>query len=156
MLVFSLECITYSSALDTSNFRLTGNSLSGGPACSPRQRGCSAEAAPTPVNYHLINTGSFLLVLVSACKRLLVCGIGGRLCDYGVRKKIQPYFLSLGLIYISQFSVPMQVMKIIFVIWSSADNTAQYIILANSFLLFNTSELCAQEFHIMQFFHKQL
>lgn len=87
MLVACLVCITCSSAPDVSNFRLTGNSLCGHPACSLRQWGCSGEGAPAPVNYQLINSGSFLLVLVSACKRLLVCGIGGRHCDYGIRKK---------------------------------------------------------------------
>lgn len=87
MLAPCLVFITCSSALDVSNFRLTGNSVCGRPACSLRQRGCSEEGAPAPVNYELINSGSFLLVLVSACKRLLVCGIGGRRCDYGIRKK---------------------------------------------------------------------
>lgn len=75
------------------------------------------EGAPAPVNYQLINSGSFLLVLVSACKRLLVCGIGGRHCDYGIRKKkIQPYFPSLGLIYITRLSVRIPFTEIIFVI----------------------------------------
>lgn len=78
MLVACLVCITCSTALDVSNFRLTGDSLCGLPACSLRQWGCSREGAPALVNYQLINTGSFLLVLVSACKRLLVCGIGGK------------------------------------------------------------------------------
>lgn len=85
--VVCLVCITCSKALDVSNFRLTGDSLCGHPACSLRQWGCSGEGAQTPVNYQLINSGSFLLVLVSACKRLLVCGIGGSHCDYGIRKK---------------------------------------------------------------------
>lgn len=87
MLVACLVCITCSSAVDVSDFRLTGDSLCGHPACSLRQWGCSGEGVPAPVNYQLINSGSFLLVLVSACKRLLVCGIGGRHCDYGIRKK---------------------------------------------------------------------
>lgn len=116
MLVACLVCITCSMALDVSNFRLTGNSLCGCPACSLRQWGCSGEGVPSPVNYQLINSGSFLLVLVSACKRLLVCGIGGRHCDYGIGKKIQQYFLSLGLIYSTKLSVRMQFMEIIFVI----------------------------------------
>lgn len=55
---------------------------------------------PAPVNYQLINSGSFLLVLVSACKRLLVCGIGGRDCDYGIKKKkVQAYFIFLPKMY---------------------------------------------------------
>lgn len=87
MLGACLVCITCSSAPDVSNFWLTGDSLCGHPACSLRQWGCSGEGAPAPVNYQLINSGSFLLVLVSACKRLLVCAIGGRHCDYGIRKK---------------------------------------------------------------------
>lgn len=136
MLVACLVCITCSTALDVSNFRLTGNSLCGHPACSLRRWGCSGEGAPAPVNYQLINSGSFLLVLVSACKRLLVCGIGGRHCDYGIRKKIQPYFLSLGLIYSTQFSVRRPFMEIIFVIWFSAGWIWCNIVFANSFFSF--------------------
>lgn len=86
MLVACLVCITCSSALDVSNFSLTGDSLCGCPACSLRQCGCSREGVPLPVNYQLINSGSFLLVLVSACKRLLVCGLVGRCYDYGIKK----------------------------------------------------------------------
>lgn len=94
-----LVCITCGGALDVSDFRLTGDSLCGHHACSLRRWGCSGEAAPAPVNYQLINSGSFLLVLVSACKRLLVCGIGGRHCDYGIRKKKSTgIFFSQGLI----------------------------------------------------------
>lgn len=83
MLVPCLVCITCSGALDVSNFRLTATTLCGCTACSLRQAGVGA-GAPAPVNYQLINSGSFLLVLVSACKRLFVCGIGGRHCDNGV------------------------------------------------------------------------
>lgn len=96
-----LVCITCGSTLDVSDFRLSGDSLCGHHACSLRRWGCSGEAAPAPVNYQLINSGSFLLVLVSACKRLLGCGIGGRHCDYGIRrkKKVQAYFFPVqGLI----------------------------------------------------------
>ena len=134
MLGACLVRITCSSAPDGSDFRLTGDSLCGHPACSLRRWGCGGEGVPAPVNYQLINSGSFLLVLVSACKRLLVCGIERRHCDYGIRGKkikIQAYFLSLGLIYSTRFSVRMPFLEIIFVIWFSAGYTLQYIVLAN-------------------------
>lgn len=52
--VVCLVCIT-SKALDVSNFRLTGDSLCGHPACSLRQWGCSGEGAQTPVSQLPVN-----------------------------------------------------------------------------------------------------
>lgn len=138
MLVSCLVCITCSGALDVSNFRLTGNTVCSRTARSLRQRSWGRS----PSTSQLVNRGSFLLLLVSSCKRLWVCGIGEE-TDYA---RISHVFSPIGEIYITLFSVYIKFIELIFVIGFSPGFGVQYIVFANSFFLLNSPEMCAQEF----------
>lgn len=105
------------------------------------------EGLPAPVNYQLINSGSFLLVLVSACKRLLVCGIGRRHSGYGIRKKKKKkeyFFLSQGwnIHHPALCTYAFNGANTLLDIWFPAGFGVQYIVFANSFFFFWTVQKC--------------